>query len=208
MAKDQLILWANVLGLKGISYRSELERTANIGTMFHGVIEQYTTPGELAIIDYDEYKVYGYQSKKEAANALRSFFTWFDKVAHRYHIKFTEKVVVGKHYGGTIDCGIDGWEDPKKAIFVDYKSGSDFYLSQVLQLAGYVRLYEEVEGPDTVEGVMLVHADKKHGKKAEAIFIHRKKLDPFLVCFDCLYNTAVATKMLESTWRDLCEEVY
>ena len=207
LAKDQLILWANMLGLKGIQYRKELDRTARIGTMFHGVIEKYTTPGELAVIDFNEYEVYGYQSQLEATNALKSFFKWYDTVSSWYHVKFTEKVVVGKHYGGTIDCGIDGREDPNKVIFVDYKSGSGFYLSYVLQLAGYVRLYEEVEGPDTVEGVMLVHADKKHGKMAEALYFSRAAMDPFLVCFDCLYNTAVATKMLEVTWKSLGETV-
>lgn len=207
LAKDQLIIWANMLGLQGVSYRKEMERTSNIGTMFHSVIEQYTTPGELAIIDYDEYKVYGFQSQLEATNALKSFFKWFDDVQEWYHVKFTEKVVVGDKYGGTIDCGIDGRKDPDKVIFVDYKSGSGFYLSYFLQLAGYVRLYEEVEGSDTVEGVMCVHADKKKGKKAEAFFISRENLDPFMICFDCLYNTAVATKVLEQKWKGLGEEV-
>lgn len=207
LAKDQLIVWANMLGLRGISYRKEMTRTANIGTMFHGVIEQYTTPGELAIIDYDEYEVYGFQSQLEVTNALKSFFKWYDRVSSWYHVKFTEKVLVGKNYGGTIDCGIDGREDPNKVIFVDYKSSGDFYLSQVLQLGGYVRLYEEVVGPDTVEGVMIVHADKKNGKPAEALFFSRKKLEPILICFDCLYNTAVMTRMLNTTWRDLGEEV-
>lgn len=207
LAKDQLIVWANMLGLKGISYRKELARTANIGTMFHSIIEQYTTPGELAVIDYAEYDVYGYQSQLEATNALKSFFKWYDDVASWYRIKFTEKVIVGKRFGGTIDCGIDGRKDPNKVIFVDYKSSSDFYLTQVLQLCGYVRLYEEVEGPDTVEGVMIVHADKKHGKRAKALFFSRKNLEPMLTCFDCLYNTAVMTRMLDTTWKDLGEEV-
>lgn len=207
LAKDQLIVWANMLGLKGVSYRKEMERTSNIGTMFHGVIESYTTPKELAVIDFEQYQVYGFQSQLEATNALKSFFKWFDGVESWYHVKFTEKVVVGERYGGTIDCGIDGREDPDKVIFVDYKSGSGFYLTYFLQLAGYVKLYEEVEGPDTVEGVMCVHADKKHGKKAEAFYIPREKLGPFITCFDCLYNTALATKMLDARWKEFGEEV-
>ena len=208
LAKDQLIIWANMLGLDGIKYRSEMTRMGNIGTMFHGVIEQYMTPGELAVIDFDEYEVYGYQSRLEATNALKSFFKWFENLSRPYNVKFTEKVIVGKRYGGTIDCGIDGWEDPSKVIFVDYKSSRDFYLSQVLQLSGYVRLYEEVNGPDTVEGVMIVHADKKKGKTAKGLFFSRKEMDPFLICFDCLYNTAVMTKMLDTSWKGLGKEVY
>lgn len=207
LAKDQLMVWANMLGLEGISYRKEMIRTSNIGTMFHGVIEQYTTPGELAEIDFDAYEIYDYKSRVEATNTLKSFFKWFDTVSSWYHIKFTEKVLVGKKYGGTIDCGINGRKDPNKVIFVDYKSSKDFYLSQVFQLAGYVRLYEEVEGPDTVEGIMIVHADKKNATPAKALYFSREALEPFLVGFDCLYNTAVVTRMLNTSWRDLGEEV-
>lgn len=207
LAKDQLITWANMLGFKHIDYRKELSRTSNIGTMMHGVIEQYMNPKQIAVVDYAAYEVYGFQSQLEASNAINSFFKWYARIKDRYHVKFTEKVVIGKHLGGTIDCGIEGFEDPEKVIFVDYKTSPTFYLTQFLQLAGYVKIYEEKYGPDTVEGVMVVCADKKHGDIAKARFISRKKLDPIMICFDCLYNTAVATKALNATWFALTEEV-
>lgn len=31
LAKDQIAIWANMLGFKHIDYKKELERTANIG---------------------------------------------------------------------------------------------------------------------------------------------------------------------------------
>lgn len=207
LAKDQLITWANILGFKGIDYKKELERTSNIGTMFHSVIEQFMDPHRLAVIEYDEYGVYGFQSQLEATNAIRSFFLWYDDLKEKYHVKFTEKVVIGEHLGGTIDCGIDGFEDPKKVIFVDYKTSPNFYLTQFLQLAGYVKIYEEKYGPDTVEGVMVIIADKKNGKKARARLIRREKLDPLILCFECLYNTAVATKVLNTKWWSLGEDI-
>lgn len=207
LAKDQLMTWANMLGFKGIDYRKELERTSNIGTMFHGVVEQFMDPKQLALIDYDEYKVYGFQSQVEATNAIKSFFLWFEDVKSRYKIKFTEKVIIGETLGGTIDCGINGFEDPEKVIFVDYKTSPNFYLTQFLQLAGYVKIYEEVNGPGTVEGVMVILADKKNGNKARARLIKRKAMDVLLLCFDCLYNTAVATRSLNQSWFALTEEV-
>jgi len=203
LAKDQLMTWANMLGFKGIDYKKELERTSNIGSMFHGVIESYMDPTQLAVIDYDEYNVYGFQSQMEATNAIKSFFTWYEKNKDIFKPLFTEKVIVGKRLGGTIDCGIKGIKDPKKVIFVDYKTSPQFYLSQFLQLAGYVELYEEVNGPDTVEGVMVILADKKKGARARARFLSREELSPIIMCFDCLYNTAYATKCLNSTWWKL-----
>lgn len=207
LAKDQLMTWANMLGFKHIDYKKELERTANIGTMFHAIVEQYMDPKQLAYIDYDEYGVYGFQSRLEASNAINSFFKWFEGIKDRYHVAFTERVVVGKNLGGTIDCGIKGFNDPDKVIFVDYKTSPSFYLTQFLQLAGYVRIYEEKYGEDTVEGVMVILADKKNGRKARARMISRKNLDLLLICFDCLYNTAIATKSLNKSWFSLTEGV-
>lgn len=207
LAKDQLITWANMLGLKGVRYDDEMERTANIGTMVHGVIEQYMSGTELACIDYDAYGVHGFQSELEATHAINSFFKWYDRVRDRYHVKFTELTVIGEDLGGTIDCGIEGFEDPRKVIFVDYKTSPHFYLSQFLQLAGYVKLYEEVYGNDTVEGVMVVLADKKRGNVARARLLSREDLEPLVICFDCLYNTAVATSVLNKTWWKLGKEV-
>lgn len=202
LAKDQLMTWANMLGFKGIDYKKELERTSNIGSMFHGVIEAFMDPTQLAVIDYEEYQVYGFQSQLETTNAIQSFFKWYDKNRDIFIPVFTEKVVVGKRLGGTIDCGIKGIKDSKKVIFVDYKTSPQFYLSQFLQLAGYVEIYEEVYGEDTVEGVMVILADKK-GNKARCRFIPREEMDPIILCFDCLYNTAYATKCLNSTWWKL-----
>lgn len=207
MAKDQLIVWANMLGFKGVSYKKELERTANIGSLCHDILQSYFSKDKLAEIDYDHYAVHAYGDQLEARRAVESFFAWFEKFIkhHTYNVLHTEYVVVGEHLGGTIDCIIEGWKDPKKVIFVDYKS-SGFYLSQFLQLAAYVMLYEEVNGPDTVEGVMVACFDKKGGK-GKARFLAREKMEPYILCFQCLYDVAVGTKMLNDTFLETTELV-
>lgn len=209
LAKEQLIVWANMLGFKGVSYKKELERTANIGSLCHAVAEAYFDPRRLAEIDYDEYDISYYGDKQEVRYALDNFFAWLKKFKkhHTYHVKFTELVVVGENLGGTIDCGIDGWDDPKKVIFVDYKTSSSFYLTQFLQLAAYVMLYEEVYGPDTVEGVMVVRMSKKRDVPAEARFLSRKKMDPFILCFQCMYDVARGTRMLDANLREMTEVI-
>ena len=115
--------------------------------------------------------------------------------------------MVGQDFGGTIDCIIEGWKDPNKVIFVDYKTSKSFYMTQFLQLAAYVILYEEVYGPDTVEGVMVCRLEKSKRKKAEAWFMTREALNPFILCFQCLYDTALGVKILESNLRECVEKL-
>ena len=203
LAKESLVFWANALGFKGINYKKELERTANIGSLCHDVIEGYFDTQRLADIDFDRFNIEDYGSKMEVRHALESFFKWYKKFIkhHTYDVKFTELVVVGKYLGGTIDCGIDGWKDPDKVIFIDYKTSGDFYLTQFLQLAAYVMLYEEVNGPDTVEGVMIVRMDKK-GNKAEARFLPRKRMSDYIMCFQCLYDVTMGIKYLNASFRE------
>ena len=173
--------------------------------MVHSVIENFFAKDMLAVVDYDEYDVWGFQSKLEASNALESFFKWYEDHKDKYKIKFTERVVVGENLGGTIDTGIQGIEDPNKVILVDYKTSSGIYLSMFLQLIGYVTIYEEVYGPDTIEGVMVIQMDKKYGDKANSRFISREKLEPIITAFKCLYNTAVMMKYLNNTWYELTD---
>ena len=205
LAKEQLIVWANMLGFKGVSYRKELERTANIGSLCHAVLEAYFDPRRLAEIDFDEFGITSESDKLEARRALDSFFDWFKNFSkyYTYHVKFTEKVVVGENLGGTIDCGIDGWDDPDKVIFVDYKTSKTFYLTQFLQLAAYVMIYEEVYGRNTVEGVMVVKLSKSEDEPAEARFLPRNKIDPFILCFQCMYDVACGTRILDKNLRGL-----
>lgn len=207
LSKDSLTFWANMLGFQGVRVKDELERTANIGSLFHGVMEDYFTPGTIATIDYEKYKIFDYRSQVEATNAIKSFFKWYEENRSWYKVAFREKVLVGMNYGGTVDTGLEGVIDPKKVILADYKTSPNFYLTQFLQLGGYVDLYEELNGPDTVEGVIVIIADKKHGDKAQSMFIPRKNMDILITCFHTLFYMAVSTKHLENVWMTLGREV-
>jgi len=203
LAKDSLITWANFLGFKHIDYRKELERTRNIGSLCHDVLEGYFDKNRLADIDFDRFDITDHDSKLEVRRALESFIKWYKNFikTHTYNVKFTEFVVVGNTLGGTIDCGIDGWKDPDKVIFVDYKTSSDFYLTQFLQLAAYTMIYEEVYGENTVEGVMVVRLDKK-GKRGEARFLSRKYMNEYILCFQCLYDVTMGIKFLNTNFKE------
>ena len=204
LAKDQIATWANMLGLKGVTYKDELNKAANIGSVCHDVLDKYHSPGYIADIDYEAFGVLDPTDQRQVIHAIDSFFEWYNKYKKDYpfHVAFTELTVVGNDLGGTIDLGIQGWKDPKKVIFVDYKTGKDFYLAQFLQLAGYVTIYEEVNGPDTVEGVMICRLEKREGKKASAWFLPRSEMDPYILCFQCLFDVAMGTKILGSSLRE------
>lgn len=203
LAKDSLITWANFLGFKHVDYKKELERVRNIGSLCHDVLEGYFNTDRLAEIDFELFDVSDYGSKMEVRLALESFIKWYKRFIknNTYNVKFTELTVVGETLGGTIDCGIDGWKDPNKVIFIDYKTSGDFYLTQFLQLAAYTMLYEEIYGPDTVEGVMVVRLDKK-GRTGEARFLPRKKMKEYIICFQCLYDVTMGIKFLNANFKE------
>lgn len=205
--KDQLPAWANKIGLQGIKYQDELNRTSKIGTCCHDVLEAYFSRNRLAVLDYEEAGITSYNDKLEVRRALESFFSWyrsFTKI-RPFNVLRTEQVVVGDYVGGTFDIILEGWDDPNKIIIGDYKTSSGFYLTQFLQLAAYTMIYEEVYGPDTVEGVMLIRMDKK-GKKGEHRIIKRKNLEIYIDLFKVLQDVAMGMDVLKRVHWNVLEK--
>ena len=190
LAKDQLIMWAHMLGWKRINYQQELDRTANIGTFAHAMIEQYYSDHEICCYDFDD-------CEQEAYNAAESFFKWLKKNERVYKVVATEKTLIGKNVGGTIDCVIESPYNKDRVILIDYKTSSRIHFTHFLQLSGYVTLYEEIYGPNTIDGIMVIRLDKKDGKSAEAKIIRRNDLEPYIECFKSLLTVATLSKALE-----------
>lgn len=65
---EGLKIWSNNIGLKGISYREELKRTGNIGTIFHDHVESYITKKEFTLSD-----------DPEVQSCFRGFLKWWKK---------------------------------------------------------------------------------------------------------------------------------
>lgn len=209
LSKDELIRWANKIGLQGIAYEDKLNEEANVGSLCHDMIEHFTTPGRLAILDYDQYKISDerHDLKLKVRRAIDSFMKWYRDLIHPYKVLHTEFVVVGENLGGTIDCIIEDWEDPHKVIFVDYKTSRMFVLTQFLQLAAYAMLYEENYGEGTVGGVMVVKLDKYDGHKAKAKLIRRKKLIPLMQMFRKLFEVTIYKKSLEKSFYNIADDI-
>lgn len=206
LAKDALIVWANMLGFKKVSYKSEIEKAAKIGTLVHYILEVFNKNG-IGYIDNDIFREFGmdYSSiieKKSTINALNSFFDWYEEHRNIYKPISYETTIVGSRYGGTIDVILQGINDEDKVIIGDYKTNSSVYFSMYLQLAAYVQLYEEVHGKNTVEGVAIFSLDKKNGKRAVMNYMPRDYINEYIEAFNQLLLTAKKTSKLNAEYKD------
>ena len=203
LAKDQIAVWANMLGFKKISYKAELNRTANIGSMVHAVIEDFSDEHTITMIKgYENYDIYTYGDKKEVQNAIRSFFFWYEHNKELYKVIDTEVQLIGEEVGGTADTILQSPFNPDHVIIGDYKTSKGVYFSMYLQLGGYVKLYEELNGEDTVDGVVVFQLDKKNANRAKAKFINRENMQKYIDAFEALLHVAIITKSLEEELKD------
>lgn len=202
LGKDQLLIWANMLGFKKILYRSELERTANIGTMVHAVLEDFadeSTLTDLESFSFSDYDICQASDKLEVMNALQSFFSWYRKNSKLFKVVDTEVEMVGDMFGGTTDVVLQSPWHADRVIIGDYKTAKSVYLSMYLQTGGYIALYEELHGKNSCDGAVIFQLDKRRGKPASPKFIDRKAMQKYIDAFFALVHVATLTKDLEDS---------
>ena len=203
LGKDQLAVWANILGFKKIRYKDELDRTANIGTMVHGILEDLADETTVTELDrFGEFGIYSYSDRLEAMNAVNSFLLWQKKNEDLYKVVATEVVMVGEEVGGTTDVILQSPWHKDRVIIGDYKTAKAVYLSMYLQAAGYIKLYEELNGAKTCDGAVIFQLDKHHGTRAKPKFIKRKAMQKYIDAFDALLVVAKSVKKLEHDLND------
>lgn len=187
--KEQLLYWANSLGYKHISYQHELDRTARIGTAVHEMIEKINSEKSLAMYKWNKWKIYNRYDRSAVIRAVHSYKKWYDKNYKKFKILFSEKTIVGDLFGGTIDTIIESTFNSSHIMVVDYKTSSDFHLTQILQLSAYVLLCE-MEG-FIVDGIIIIRTDKRFGECAKELIFLRKDLNIFIELFLTLYNAMI-----------------
>lgn len=128
LAKPQLIVWANRLGLEGIDSTKYVDKAARIGTCAHAMIESYLKSQPYESDQYSPDEV------SQAENSLLKFYEW-EKQVNLIPLESEISIVSNEHlFGGTIDCyaEIDG-----KKWLVDFKTGKATYEEHAYQLAAY-----------------------------------------------------------------------
>lgn len=190
--KESLIYWANHLGWQRKSVTKELNYSAEVGTHAHNIIEKII----LGTYGEDDKQ---YLNDTLVHNSVTSFYLWWKENKNDIEIVDIERKLEGEEYGGTCDC-ICRYKG--KLMIFDFKTSKDFYFSMFVQLAAYVKLYENVSN-EKVQDVAVLRMDKNKGNIAEIKFMSDINngcidfyYDVFKKCLD-LYRSIY---MIENDW--------
>jgi len=134
LAKPALVTWANRLGLEGVDVTKYVDKTANIGTLAHYLIECNVKAEEPDLEPFSAEEI------RLARWALKSYRTWREANSPRYIASELQLVSERWHYGGTIDAiAVIGG----KRWVVDFKTSKTLYQEHIIQVAAYLRLARE-----------------------------------------------------------------
>ena len=168
--KQQLVTWANKLGLEGIDSNKYVDEAAAVGTLAHALVQADLT-GEPVNL-----RLYSPQQVDLAENALLSWFEW--KKQHKLEVIFVEKQMVSDKmkYGGTIDCycKLDG-----RPTLLDFKTGKAIYEEYFVQLAAYAALLRENGYPVEETRILRIGRDETEGFEERKVTDTRKWFEIF-----------------------------
>lgn len=163
--KQQLIGWANKMGLKGIDTNAFLIHAANIGTMAHKMVELYLGGcANWGFMSQEINTLYSGHANYETYldHAINCYNKYMDfSFTHRLTPLHTELPLVHYPlmYGGTID--IYGELGGRK-VLIDLKTSSSIYRSHLLQVAGYYQLLKANYYP--IDDVYILQISREEGE--------------------------------------------
>jgi hypothetical protein len=148
--KNQLVAWANRIGLEGKSHRNELDKAADIGTQAHGLVEQKIKTGSAKTVDVDP----------KAVAAYHEYLEW--SARSNIQILESEVALVSEQYqyGSTLDAM--GFYDNAYEL-LDWKSSNGCYADHVIQLAAYGHNWMENHPDKPLRRVHLCRFGKEGG---------------------------------------------
>jgi hypothetical protein len=135
--KNTLIAWARREALAGNDPDKVRDKSADIGTLAHYMIECHLKD------EAPDLSEYGQADIDKAENCYSNYLDW--EKAHVDEVWYSELKLVSEtyKYGGTMDLVgvIDG-----KPTLLDFKSGKAIYPEHKIQIAAYLNLYYECHG--------------------------------------------------------------
>lgn len=151
-----LIHWAWNQGMEGIDYRRTRDDAGDSGTLAHDMIEAHIH-GETR--DDSRDNRYAPEILERAKKSLSNFIAWAEQT--KLEITTTELPLVSEthRFGGTLDAL---GEVMGKLCLVDWKTSSGVYADYIVQVAAYVKLYEERYPNVRLEAVHLARFDKEY----------------------------------------------
>lgn len=155
--KEGLLEWSNNLGKRGIDYKSFLESKANLGSLVHECIEAELKQVAPAII-----------TNTATLNKVKEYVNTFKTVKEGLKISNaeTEVSLSCEEFGGTLDLICDiALLNRTVTVLADFKTSKQPYITQFIQLAGYLELLKRNNHPkyDKIEWCMIISiTDKKY----------------------------------------------
>lgn len=139
--EDYIVNWANYLGFRGIKYKDEMNRAANIGTEGHNAIESYLKDGSVSNnIPY------------------LGFRLWWDIINSNNTVEVLgiEEEMVLPFCGGTYDLLLSVNGLP---YLVDFKTSNHVTYKYFIQLAAYIHMLYVTKGINA-RGAIVLQVDK------------------------------------------------
>jgi hypothetical protein len=150
-------------------HRDIKEESADIGSLVHEIIE-------FSLNGNDTSKLINEKTEKP----FNGFLEWKSK--RKFSLVGSEMVVWSRlGYAGTLDCAayLDG-----KLYIIDFKTSNAIYSEYVMQVASYIKAYEENTG-DIVEGSGILRLDKVTGMP-EWVEFTKEEIELAFKKFKCL----------------------
>lgn len=148
---ENIIGWANNLGLKDIKYRTELSRLGDIGTCAHTFFEESLTQKITSRKEWPDHIV-------DAGAPCRELFKRW-RVGKRVKVYTSELRLLSERWrvGGTLDMVARINDGP--LVLIDFKTSSGIRPTYLAQVAAYVDMLEEHHGK-TVASALIVRFGK------------------------------------------------
>jgi hypothetical protein len=167
-----LIRWAFKQGEMGVPLYEKRDAAGDVGTYVHKQIEWFLANGE---VDVPAPAGMSPENVEKAASAYQAFRTWLD--GSRLNVTPLEKHFISEahRFGGTPDAIAD--EPDGCRSLLDWKTAKAFYPDQLVQVAAYRQLWNEVHPERPINGgVHIVRFGKDGGDFQHSYFppTHRK----------------------------------
>jgi len=184
LAKPQLIIWANRMGLKGIDSTKYRDAMADIGTLAHKMITAHLKNEPCDTSEYSQEHI------DKAETCLIKFWDWEKQHDLKGIIIETPLVSEVFGYGGMPD-----WYGLLDDIpeLLDFKTSKAIYSEFFYQLAGYKQLVEEQGHPIERERILRIGRDEDEGFEERMMNSLDKQWQVFEHCL-AIYNLLKETK--------------
>ena len=155
--KQQLMWWANQVGLEGRNHRDVSQAAADTGTIAHKMVEleikgeTFDWPGLGQSMGANAEQI------KQAENAFADFIDWKNLV--KFELTQSEHLLISEkyQYGGQLDiAAIQG-----KRTIIDIKTSNGVYPDHIIQIAAYKNLWDENYPDEKIEASYILRLSKE-----------------------------------------------